>query len=117
MRGAAAHVVAVIAPPVVVGDEPGVRFGLELADRGEVATMEGGAPALFEYGALKTLADTVVVGRGWARVPNPLATRCFCTVALAMENPGSPSASMTWVGVASGIAGLRLLLGMRASSP
>jgi hypothetical protein len=56
------------------------------------------------------------------RFPRPWATRCFCTVGLAMEKPWSPrrsaywrqpmvgtvramvnSASMTWVGVASGI--------------
>ena len=29
--------------------------------------------------------------RRWARRPRPWATRCFCTVDLAMENPWSPS--------------------------
>ena len=74
--------------------------------------------------------------RRWARSPSPWATRCFCTVDLAMENPWSPSrsaywrqpmvgsvtarvnsASTTWVGVASGIWGARRSLGIRASSP
>ena len=74
MRGAAAHVVAVVAPAVVVGDEPGVRFCLELADRGEVAAMEGGSPALLEHGALEPFADRVVVGRAGrdAMVPESL---------------------------------------------
>ena len=51
LRGAAAHVVAVVAPAAVVGDEPGIGFGLELADRGEVTAVEGRAPALLEDGA------------------------------------------------------------------
>ena len=61
--GAAAHVVAVVAPAVVIGDEPGVGFGLELADRGEVTAMEGRSPALLEDGAVEALAHGVVVGR------------------------------------------------------
>ena len=32
LRGPAPHVVPVVAPAVVVGDEPGVGLGLELAD-------------------------------------------------------------------------------------
>jgi len=63
MRGTSAHVVAVVAPTVVVGDEPGVRLGLELADGAEVPAVKSGAPALMEHGALETLADGVVVGR------------------------------------------------------
>jgi hypothetical protein len=46
VRRTSAHVVAVIATAMVVGDEPGVRFGLELADGGEMPAVEGGAPAL-----------------------------------------------------------------------
>ena len=74
MRGTSAHVVAVVAPAVVVGDEPGVGFGLELADGGEVAAVKGGAPALLEHGALEALADGVVVGRAGRdpHVPEPL---------------------------------------------
>ena len=63
MRGTPAHVVAVVASAVVVGDEPGVGFGLELADGGEGTAVEGRGPALLEHGALETLADRVVVGR------------------------------------------------------
>jgi hypothetical protein len=63
MRSTPPHVVDVVAPAVVVGDEPGVGFGLELADRGEVTTMKGRTPALLEHGALEPLADRVVVGR------------------------------------------------------
>jgi hypothetical protein len=47
MRGAAPHVVAVVAPAMVVGHQPGVGFALELTDRGEVTAVEGRAPALF----------------------------------------------------------------------
>ena len=79
MRGTSAHVVAVIAPAVVVGDQPGVRFSLELADRGEVAAMEGRAPALLEHGPLEPLADGVVVGRAGrdAVVPESLGRQCL----------------------------------------
>jgi hypothetical protein len=63
VRGTSAHVVAVVAPAVVVRDEPGVRLGAELADGAEVATVKSGAPALLEHGALEPLADRVVVGR------------------------------------------------------
>jgi len=63
LRGTSTHVVAVVAPAVVVGDEPGVGFGSELADGGEVTTVEGGTPAFLEHGALEALADRVVVGR------------------------------------------------------
>jgi hypothetical protein len=62
MRCPAPHVVAVVAPAVVVGDQPGVGLGPELADRGEVTAVEGRAPALLEHGALKALADSVVIG-------------------------------------------------------
>ena len=77
MRGSAAHVVAVVAPAVVVGDEPGVGFGLELADRGEVTAVEGRAPALLEDGAVEALAYGVVVGRAGRdpRGASPLAAR------------------------------------------
>ena len=63
VRGPAPHVVPVVPSPVVVGDEPGVGLGLELADRGEVPAMEGRTPALLEDGAVEPLADGVVVGR------------------------------------------------------
>ena len=63
LRGPTTHVVAVVAPAVVVGHEPGIGFGLELADRGEVTAMEGRAPALLEDGAVEALDDGVVVGR------------------------------------------------------
>ena len=68
------HVVAVVAPAVVIGDEPGVGFGLELADGGEVPAVKGRAPALLEHGALEPLTDRVVVGRARrdAVVPEPL---------------------------------------------
>ena len=59
--GAAAHVVAVVAAAVVVTGEPGVGFGLELADRGEPAAVERGPPALLEGGALESFDDGVVV--------------------------------------------------------
>ena len=74
--------------------------------------------------------------RRWERLPSPWATRCFCTVDLAIEKPWSPRrsaywrqpmvgsstarvkrASTTWVGVASGIWGARRSLGIRASRP
>ena len=84
--GAAAHVVAVVAAAVVVADEPGVGLGLELADAGEAAAVERGAPALLQDGAVEAFAHGVVVratgagsgdGRGrlaasWRR--NPPAT-------------------------------------------
>ena len=74
MRGTSPHVVAVVAPAMVVGDEPGVCFGLELADRGEVTTMKGRAPALLGHGALEPFADRIVVGGSGrdAVVPQPL---------------------------------------------
>jgi hypothetical protein len=63
LGSAAALVVAVVAPTAVVGREPGVGFGLELADRGEVTAMEGRTPALLEDGAVEALDHRVVVGR------------------------------------------------------
>lgn len=59
---------------MVVGDEPGVCFGLELADRGEVTTMKGRAPALLGHGALEPFADGIVVGGSVrdAVAPQPL---------------------------------------------
>src|SRR4051812_41785585 len=64
--GAAAHVVAVVAAPLVVVHEPGVDLGLELTDAGEAASVERGAPAFLEGGALEPFAHGVVVGRpGW----------------------------------------------------
>ena len=62
MRRAPGHVVAVVAPPAMVGDEPGISLGLELADRGEAPAMEGRAPALLQDRAVEALADGVVVG-------------------------------------------------------
>ncbi len=74
LRRTSAHVVAVVAPAPVVGDEPGVRLGLELADGGEVPSVEGRAPALLEHGALEALTDRIVVGRAGrdAVMPDPL---------------------------------------------
>ncbi len=63
MRGAASHVVAVVAPTMVVGHQPGVGFGLELADGGEAAPVEGRAPALLEDGLVEALAHRAVVWR------------------------------------------------------
>src|SRR5947208_10524239 len=60
--GAAPHEVAVVAAAGVVVDQPGVGLGLELADGGEPAAVEGRSPALLEGGALEPLADSVVVG-------------------------------------------------------
>src|ERR1019366_10375119 len=66
MGCAAPHVVAVVAPTVVVGDQPSVGFGLKLADRGEVTAVEGRAPALLEDGLVESFAHGVVVlGAGW----------------------------------------------------
>jgi hypothetical protein len=42
LRGAAAHVLAVVATPAVVGEEPGVGFCLELTDREDAAPVEAG---------------------------------------------------------------------------
>ena len=52
---------AVVAAAVVVGDEPGVGFALELAGRGEVAAVERGPPAFLEHGALEAFDEGVVV--------------------------------------------------------
>jgi hypothetical protein len=51
----------VVAALVVVGDEPGVGFALELADRGEVASVERWPPTFLEHGALEAFDDGVVV--------------------------------------------------------
>ena len=56
----ARHVVAVVAPAVVLADEPGVGLGLELADRGEAPPLEGGVPALAERGAQEALGHGIV---------------------------------------------------------
>ena len=61
-RGPASHVVAVVPATVVVGHKPGVGFGLELADRGEVTPVEGGTPALLEDGLVEPFTDGVVIG-------------------------------------------------------
>ena len=74
MGGPAPHVVAVVAPAVVIGDQPGVGFGLELADGGEVTAVEGRAPALLEDGLVEALADSVVVGRAGR---DPLVTQAL----------------------------------------
>src|SRR4029079_11564732 len=65
---AAAHVVAVVAATVVVSPEPGVGLGLQLADAGEAATVEGGPPAFLQGGSLEAFAHRVVV-RGTRRDP------------------------------------------------
>src|SRR5690606_9734541 len=67
--GAAAHVVAVVAAPVVVVHEPGVDLGLELAGAGEPAPVERGAPALLQSGPVEAFAHGVVV-RGAGRDPH-----------------------------------------------
>jgi hypothetical protein len=59
--GTAAHVVAVVATPVVVAEQPGVGFGLKLADRGEAASVERRSPALLQGGAVEAFAHGVVV--------------------------------------------------------
>src|SRR6266536_4328027 len=64
-RGAAAHVVAVVAAAGVVVDQPGVDLSLEVADRAEPAAMERGAPALLEGGALEAFTHGVVVRGSW----------------------------------------------------
>jgi hypothetical protein len=48
LRGAPAHVVAVVAPAAVVGYEPGVGFGAELADgeKGRQGVDEGAGDVL-----------------------------------------------------------------------
>ena len=63
LRGAASHVVAMVAATTVVGEQPGVGLGLELADRGEAPAVEGRAPALLEDGLVEALDHGVVVGR------------------------------------------------------
>ena len=63
VRGPASHVLPVVPPAVVIGHEPRVGLGLELADRGEVTPVEGGTPALLEDGLVEPLTDGVVVGR------------------------------------------------------
>ena len=98
LRRAAPHVVAVVAPAVVIGDEPGVGFGLELADRSEVTAMEGRAPALLEDGAVEALAHSVVVGRAGRdpMVPDPLGRQMLPMKAPAMySGPLSLSTART----------------------
>ena len=58
-----AHVVAVVASTMVIGDEPGIGFGLELADGAEVTAVEGRTPALLEDGLVEALDRRVVIGR------------------------------------------------------
>src|SRR5215204_6949150 len=59
--GAAAHERAVVATAMVVADEPGVGFGLELADGPEAAPVERRAPAFLQGRALEPFAHGVVV--------------------------------------------------------
>ena len=66
MRSPAPHVVPVVPPAVVIGDEPRVGLGLELAGRGEVTAVEGRTPALLEDGAVESLAARRC---GWATGP------------------------------------------------
>jgi hypothetical protein len=61
LRGAAPHEVAVVAATVVISVQPGVGFGLELADGAEPATVERGSPAFLQGGALEAFAHRVVV--------------------------------------------------------
>ena len=95
--GPTAHEVAVVAPPAVVGDEPGVGLGLELADRGEATAMERRAPAFLEDGAMEALAHGVVVGRAggirtWLR---PLAARAARNALAMYSGPLSVSTART----------------------
>jgi hypothetical protein len=60
-RCAAAHVVAVVAASVVVAQQTGVGFCLELANRAEPSAVERGAPAFLEGGAVEAFDDGVVV--------------------------------------------------------
>jgi hypothetical protein len=66
--GAAAHVGAVVATPVVVADQTGVGLGLELSDAGEPAPVERWSPALLQDRGVEALAHGVVV-RGPGRDP------------------------------------------------
>src|SRR5215207_2981994 len=60
---AAAHVVAVVAAPVVIADQPGVGLALQLGDGTEAAAVERRSPALLEGGAVEAFAHGVVVRR------------------------------------------------------
>lgn len=62
VRSPAPHVVPMVLAAVVVVHEPGVRLGLELADRGEAPVVEGRSPALLKNRAVEALAHRVVVG-------------------------------------------------------
>src|ERR1700744_2692284 len=63
MGSPAAHVVAVVAAPIVVGDQPGVGGGLELSAADETPAGEGRPPAFLEDGAVEAFDHGVVVGR------------------------------------------------------
>jgi hypothetical protein len=59
---AAAHEVAVVATPGVVGLQPAPELGVEVSQASEVLTVEGWPVELLERRALEALADRVVVG-------------------------------------------------------
>jgi hypothetical protein len=55
------HEVAVVAASVVVAVQPGVGFGLELAEGPEASAMERRTPAFLQGGPLESFAHGVVV--------------------------------------------------------
>jgi hypothetical protein len=59
---AAAHEVAVVAAPSVVGLESAVELGVEVGQASDVLAVEGRPVELLERGALEAFADRVVVG-------------------------------------------------------
>jgi hypothetical protein len=62
-KRAAAHEVAVVATPGVVVLQPALELGVEVGQASEMLTVEGRPGELLERGALKALADRVVVRR------------------------------------------------------
>jgi hypothetical protein len=60
---AAAHEVAVVAAPGVVGLEPALELGVEVGQTSEALAVERRPAELLEGGALEAFADRVVIGR------------------------------------------------------
>jgi hypothetical protein len=60
---AAAHEVAVVAPPGVVGLQPALELGAQVSQASKALTVEGRSVELLEGGPLEAFADRVVVGR------------------------------------------------------
>src|SRR4051794_38842522 len=54
-----------VAASVVVAVQPGVGFGLQLADGPEASAVERWSPAFLQGGALEPFAHGVVVRRPW----------------------------------------------------